>query len=275
MDIQGWKYYKQAVVPTTAPHKKVNIAPLNDGSIWQIGDGSALLARWTTDWDINKETSWWFVIKDTPFDVSMLKSKRRYEINKGNKNFDVSIINPIEYAEELYEVTVAAYQGWPEKYRPTVNHESFIASINEWNRYKIYGGFYKETGKLCSYEMLTPYEDYIDFNVLRAIPEYEAYSINAAMVDRIVEDYNEFIINGGYILDGSRSISHETAFQDYLEKYFGFRKAYCKLHIKYKPVVGAAVNMLYPFRKLLIKLDNSSEIHKVNGLLKMEEIVRS
>lgn len=46
------------------------------------------------------------------------------------------------------------------------------------------------------------------------------------MVARILEDNNDRLNKGFYINDGARSIRHETAFQDYLEKYFGFRKAY-------------------------------------------------
>lgn len=39
MEIKGWRYYNHAVIPTTAPNEKVNMEPLNDGSIWKIGGG--------------------------------------------------------------------------------------------------------------------------------------------------------------------------------------------------------------------------------------------
>ena len=86
--------------------------------------GTALLARWTENWDCGKETEWWYVIKDTPFDISKLKAKRRYEINKGIKNFEVKPIDPVSFVEDIYRVTVKAYSGWPEKYRPNVSIES-------------------------------------------------------------------------------------------------------------------------------------------------------
>ncbi len=73
------------------------------------------------------------------------------------------------------------------------------------------------------------------------------------MVARILEDNNDSLNKGFYINDGARSIRHETAFQDYLEKYFGFRKAYCKLHIAYRFPVNIAVKLLYPFRKKIKK----------------------
>ena len=50
MDIQGWKYYNHAAIPTTPPHIEPDLTPIKDGTIWKI-DGSPLLARWTTDFD--------------------------------------------------------------------------------------------------------------------------------------------------------------------------------------------------------------------------------
>ncbi len=37
MQIDGWKYYNHAIIPTTAPHEEPNMIPINDGSIWRIG----------------------------------------------------------------------------------------------------------------------------------------------------------------------------------------------------------------------------------------------
>lgn len=114
-----------------------------------------------------------------------------------------------------------------------------------------------------------------EFLVMRTDPSYEKYAINAAIVNRIADDYRDLFETGGYILDGSRSINHETAFQDYLEKYFGFRKAYCKLKIVYRRGVKAIVSLLYPYRKLLASCDSYSIIHKINGSLRMEDISRN
>ena len=71
-------------------------------------------------------------------------------------------------------------------------------------------------------------------------------------------------------MDGARAISHETHFQDYLEKYFGFRRAYCHLHVKYKWWVLLAVKALYPFRTMIEK-SKSSLAHNITGVLRMEE----
>ena len=42
MQIDGWKYYNHAAIPTTAPHEIPNISPITDGSIWKSGGGGVL-----------------------------------------------------------------------------------------------------------------------------------------------------------------------------------------------------------------------------------------
>ena len=113
----------------------------------------------------------------------------------------------------------------------------------------------------------------MEFNVQKTNPAYEKMQINAALVNGICEYYNDRLSKDFYIVDGERNILHETAFQDYLERYFGFRKAYCKLHIKYRRGIGVIVWLLYPFRKLIAKM-NFKTAKLVTGVLKMEEISR-
>lgn len=74
--------------------------------------GQPLLARWTEDYDCQQKTEWWYVIKDTMFDINELKAKRRYEINKGKKNFEVRRIDHSIYVDDLFKVQIAAYQSW-------------------------------------------------------------------------------------------------------------------------------------------------------------------
>ena len=276
MQIDGWKYYNHAVIPTTAPHEMPDILPITDGSIWKIkGEGTPLLARWTTDFDCNYETNWWYVIKDTPFDMARLKAKRRYEINKGKRFFEVREIDPQKYKESIFAIQKEAYAVYPIKYRPTIEKESFFSSMDYWNQSTVLGAFFRETNELVGYTRLSENEKKcIDFITLKTMPDYEKYSINAALVAGILQKYNDHLANGFYICDGARNINHETAFQDYLEKYFEFRKAYCKLHVQYAPKINLLVKMLFPMRNILLKFEEIKFIHFLNSVLKMEEINR-
>ena len=273
MHIDGWRYYNHAALPDTPPHMPVNMEPIKDGSIWSIHEG-CYLARWITDFDCLKETKWWYVIKDSPFDVNELKSKRRYEINKGKRNYCVKEIDATSYKKDIYQIQNAAYAEYPIKYRPTVDCERLYQEIDSWSQFKVFGAFSKTDNVLDGYALLKCNNECIDYYVHKVKPDVEKLGINAALVEFILESFNEEIKNGSYICDGARNISHETHFQDYLEKYFGFRKAYCVLHVKYTPLVTWAVKFLYPFRRLMFKLDGIRAVHKINGILQMEDIVR-
>lgn len=272
--MKTWKYYNNAMIPTTTPQEPADEEALNDSEFWKENK-NAFFARWSSDFDCKKETNWWYVIKDTPFDIAALKSNRRYKINKGIKYFDVKLINPCDYREDLYRVQTAAFSAYPKKYRPTVDKEAFLSGIDGWKDYTVFGAFYRETGELVGYALLTTWrENFLDLSVLKSNPEYEKLQINAALVAKIMAHFALFLTNGGIICDGARSISHETNFQDYLEYYFGFRKAYCRLHIRYNPKIKWLIGFLYPVRGLLKKLDGIGIVHKVNAVLKMEEICR-
>ena len=231
-----WKYYNHALISTLPPHEVPDITQLANKDGWQNDSGRPLLARWTRehlcylpvrDSDCENETNWWYVIKDKPFNISSLKAKRRYEVNKGIKNFNTVVINPCEHKHALYEVQVAAFSAYPQKYRPNVTFEKFAKDIETWSEFTIFGAFTKEDNKLVGYALLESQgEKCIKFSVQKTIPDYEKAGVNAALVCKILEHFEDFLTAGGYICDGERSINHETQFQNYLEKYFaGFRKS--------------------------------------------------
>lgn len=265
-----WKYYKHALLPDVAPHEKIEIASVKK-IFWKKYDGFPLFARWISDFDCNQSTSWWYCIKDTPFDINELKAKRRYEINKGKKNFEVKRINPAEFKEELYSIQIKALEAYPKKYRPKLEKNSFISQIDNWE-YIVMGAFYRETNVLCGYALLKNNGRSIDFSVLKVMPDFEKAGINAAIVGKICVEFDEELRNGIYINDGSRPVLHETNFQDYLIKYFGFRKAYCRLHIKYRFPINLVIKMLYPIRRIL--KSKTPLLNKLYSVLMMEQYRR-
>lgn len=240
--IPGWKYYNYAAIPTTAPHKEPDLSPIKDGSIWRIDGKKPLFARYTTNWDCGYDTGWWYVIKDTPFDISALKTKRRYEITKGLRFFSVGEIKPTDYKDELADIQEKAWAAYPAKYRPVFNKNSFIDGLSRWDEQikngslKVFGAFSTESNRLCGYAVIVCKKMYFNFIIQKVYPNCEKNNVNAALVYGILDSLKLELADGGYVCDGARSVYHETHFQDYLEKYFGFRKAYCKLKIAYPPL---------------------------------------
>lgn len=184
--------------------------------VYGISGGYPVLARWTTDFDCGYETSWWHCIKDTPFNISALQSKKRYEVNKGKKNFCVKVIEPEQYAEEILTIQEKAWEQYPKAYRPEFNRSLLRKKIKQWYRYRVFGAFGVEDKMLHSFALITEHDDYANFAVLKTDPVYERQAINAAIVAGICEYYSDRLNGGFYITDGERNTVHETNFQDYL-----------------------------------------------------------
>lgn len=236
------------------------------------GGAEPLLARWTSDFDCLEETDFWYTICDQQFDLKALKAKRRNVITNGLKNFDVKVVDPREHSKEIYHVHCKAYESYGNVPKP---YDIFNAEIDagaEVDRW--YVAVFKETGSIEAYARVYFCPECVALNVVKANPEYECFQSNAALVYAIVQDSADIIAAGGYINDGMRNVSHKTNFQSYLMKYFGFRRAYCRLNIRYNPKIGWIVKLAYPFRRLLMKFDSNKIVHMINGVLLMEEIAR-
>lgn len=276
MGIDDWNYYNHAVISALEPHEVPDISCIKDGTVWRKWGRKALLARWTTDYDCTYKTSWWYVIKDDQFDINSLKSSYRYKINKGKKYFNIKKIQPSDYCDDIYKVYKEAYESWPEKYRPSFSQEDarrFTSNLSAKSNIICYGAFFRDNDELCGIIISAISKHHVDLYAQRVKPNYEKYQINAALVEYLLQDYRERLAEGNfYVCDGARAIKHETAFQDYLHKYFGFRKAYCKIHVAYKFPLNVFVKILYPFRKIIS--NKSSVGSMICAVLKMEECRR-
>lgn len=237
-------------------------------------DQKAFFAQYITAFDVEDPTEWWFTIKDDEYDLSKLKAQERRNVKIFSKYCYAKIINPIDYKNELFECYKKSFEAYPEKYRPKFFvFEKFIDSINEWQNtdiYRLYAAFSNEENLLIGFTVTERKERYVKLVSQKTNPEYEKYRSNAALVDCMLNDWNEQLKSGEVVItNGSRSIKHETNFNAYLEKYFGFRKAYAKLHVVYRFPFGIIVKLLKPFKKIFEKSSNPF-LYNIYCVLKMD-----
>lgn len=275
--MSDFKKYNNCLLSNLLPHEVPNTSNIKK----IIKKENVLLARWTTCFDSKIKSEWWYLIKDTPYDKEQLKSKDKYEINKGIKNFYIEIINPMLFSNELYEIFVAANNSYSKLSNTTITKNEFLKQIDINNIY--IGAFERETKEICAYSVCSIKADtkkikkVMDLSIIKSLPSKKSKGVNAAIMDYICNEYiNKKKVD--YICDGERSIRHITNFQDYLIKYFGFRKAYCKLNIEYNYVIKVIVKILYPFRhflKLLLTKFDNRYIYNIYCILYQEEIKKS
>ncbi len=272
MDIDGWKYYNHAAIPTTPPHLEPDLRPIKDGTIWKL-NGNPLLARWSTDFDCGYETEWWYVIKDAPFSLDDISSKNQKSIRQALRKCDVRQIDVKDYFEEIYECYSSAYTKYENADNMLSKDKFFEFCNNQSDNTEYWAGFDKETGKLIGYLTVSVYDIFTELCIAKFNPEFSNRRVSDALYYTVLEHY---LNNCGkkYISSGTRNINHKTNTQEYKIKRFGFRKAYCNLHIVYNPKVSFIMKIIYIFRNLLKKFDRITLIHQINSLVLMEEFTQ-
>ena len=274
-----WEYYNHALVPTLPPHIDPDISWMKDSDRWKeyAGGKMPLFARWVSDFDCSEETEWWCIIKDTPFDIMSLKSNRRSLITRGLKRVDVKVIIPADYAEQMSNILVKEWKYYDDSYeegndRQKLTDDFKKLTMKNLGNAEYLGAFLKDTDTMIGYAIYNLFDDWIEYSVVKTDPEYLNTQVNAALAYFGVERYMRPGIR--YIHGGWRTMIHESNYQEYLMKNFGFRKAYCKLHIQYRPLMQIAVNVLYPLRGIIKKAKNKW-IYIVWCALQQEEIRRT
>ncbi len=274
-----WEYYNHALVPTLPPHIDPDISWMKDSDRWKeyAGGKMPLFARWVSDFDCSEETEWWCIIKDTPFDIMSLKSNRRSLITRGLKRVDVKVIIPADYAEQMSNILVKEWKYYDDSYeegndRQKLTDDFKKLTMKNLGNAEYLGAFLKDTNTMIGYAIYNLFDDWIEYSVVKTDPEYLNTQVNAALAYFGVERYMRPGIK--YIHGGWRTMIHESNYQEYLMKNFGFRKAYCKLHIQYRPLMQIAVNVLYPLRGMIKNVKNKW-IYTVWCALQQEEIRRT
>lgn len=240
------------------------------GKVW--GGGKPLLARWTTDWDCGYETNWWYCIKEAPYKIEDLPKSNKYHIRKALKKVVIERIDPVLYAREIYRVYEEAVVGY-KNFVDETNEKEFITAITKDKR-TYWGAFDIEARILVAYMIVTEKGKYVETNTAKFSKKYMNLRASTALYSEML-DYYLNKRGFSFVNSGERNINHETNTQEYKITTFGYRCAYCHLHVAYNPKIKWVVNLLYPFRRLLKAFNRFKLVHVVNAVLKMEEICRS
>ena len=269
--VKGWRYYNHAAVPTCSPHEMPDLTPIKDGSIWNM-KGQPLLARYITDFDCNSVTSFWHIVKDGPFRLEELSKNYQKHIRKALERCEPRRINAKDYAEQIWEVTEAAYARY-ENADNEKSYEEFMEALKE-DTDEYWGAFSRETGELTGWMSCENNGTWSETKKAKYHPELQSYNRPSDVLHYAVLNYYLNELGQKYITSGTRSINHKTNVQDYKINHWNFRKAYCKVHVIYNPKIKWIIKLLYPVRGIFYLFDSITLIHQFNSLLKLEELTR-
>lgn len=269
-----WKYYNHALLPDGPADAHICMANFCPRELWKCSDmAKPFLARWTSDFDTKEETQWWWVVKDAPYVMTELSQSARKHIRQAMKKCSVRLMVPSDHLEEIWQVYNSAY----DRYRNADNHLSRDAFLNMLQSEAIldyWGVFDQEMDQLIGWMSCRVFQD----SVVIVTAKYDPQHMNKRASDAVHHTICEYYLNQQgktYITAGERSINHVSNSQEYKIETFGFRKAYCRLHIVYRGWMKIAVTMLYPVRGLIHRWNHIGIVHSVDSILQMEEIHRS
>lgn len=263
--MNNYTLYKGAWIskdPTNEKH-------LSDNECASILNNGGYLVRNVFDFDCDEETSFWYVIKDKFGGMEELSTKKRNQVRKSFKMCDVMKVSRDDMLTQAYEVHALAAEGYKIK--------AVVPSVEEFRRrfskdnvmnQEYWAAFDKNTKKMIAFSINNIHDNICDYETMKAIPlfqktHYPFYGLLYEMNRYYLEEKGLRFVN-----DGARSITNHSNVQPLLINTFNFRKAYCRLDIKYKWWFGIIVKTLFPFRKIIRN-------PKVQAVLNMEAMARN
>ena len=274
--VPGWKYYNHAAIPTTAPHEMPDLTPVRNGSIWNIEGKKPLLVRYTTDWDCGYDTGWWYLIKETPFNIEKLSKNSRKHIKEAFRKVRVEKIDPTKYLDELYECSHRAFLNYKNaSNEPSRDLFEEECRLSKENNIEYWAGFDLNTDEIIGWMNVCVSDVWCEIVTAKFNPQY----LNMRVSDALYATVLGFYLNDNgkkYVSSGTRAIQHITRTQEYKESHFGYRKCFCNLNIVYSKRMNIAISVLFPFRRLIMYIASAFKpFHQLSAVLEMERINRA
>lgn len=184
-------------------------------------------------------------------------------MRKSLKTFDFRIVSK----EEMFRIGFDLYNKSRERFLVEAISQ---AAWEKWiggDNLEFWVGYEKESGRAAAFAINKVFSVYVDYSTMGISPDFPN---NTYPMYGLIYEMNRYYLEEKkvpFVCDGARSITVHSNIQSVLEDKFKFRKAYCDLQVFYKPWLGVAVKMLFPFRKFI-------KHRKVAAILRQEAWAR-
>lgn len=247
-NLKDFYLYRHAWI--SSPHFNVR---LNDNQCDVLLKKGGWLVRNTYDFDQKNQSDFWYIIKDRFGGMEELSSDVRNEIRRAVSIYDFRQIDITFIRNNAYPIMYDIHKAYTIHDRP-MSEKVFLQMVDDWGRreYDYWGLFTKQNGEFVGFAAVQLFENACFYDMVAIHPKFK----NNATYPFYGFFYklNEYYLGERhfrYVTDGSRSITEHSNIQPFLERNFKFRKAYCKLNLRYKWWFGIVVRILYPFRSII------------------------
>jgi len=263
--MSGFYLYRKAWRFDGAPHEE----PLLLENDWKaLLKKGGLLVRNTYNFDQEKESHFWYVIKDTFQGLDDFSSNERNKIRRAVKTLTFKKVSINLLKSEGWNILQATYEDYAVSDR-TMDETVFLDYLSACEKQDFdYWGIFDQEKLIgfCTVWLWLP--DSCEYGLIGILPEYKHN--NTYPYYGLFYKMNEYYLGEKkyrYVTDGARSITEHSHIQDFLIQNFGFRKAYCQLEVHYCWWMKIAVKILYPFRKIIT-------LPRIKAILNMEAMQR-
>lgn len=225
------------------------------------------MVRNTFDFDCNEETDFWYLIKDSFNGMEELSSNERNKIRRSLNSFEFKLIDIELVKQNAYPIVKATFEDYnvTDREMNEIVFNTYLDNCKK-ERFDYWGAFDKDTQKMVGFCAVHVWDAACEYGIIGFDPKYKhnaSYPYYGFFYK--MNEYYLNIQNFKYAADGARSITEHSNIQMFLEQNLRFRKAYCKLKMRYKWWFGAIVWILFPFRRLVCN-------RNVKAVLNMHEM---
>lgn len=178
-----------------------------------------------------------------------LSSKKRNQVKKSLKTYEIKKVGKEEILKWGYGIRVRAIQHYKVK-ADLESKEDFEKNIinSKSDFWMVYD---KLTSIPVAYALNNVKDDCCNYYSIKIDPKY----LNSTYpMYGLIYTMNEYYLKEKglrYVNDGARSITEHSNIQPFLISTFNFRKAYCRVQLKYQWWFGLIIKILYPFRNII------------------------
>ncbi len=265
--MQTFYLYRKAWRFDGAPHEE---QPLQKEEWKSLLKKGGLMVRNTYNFDCQEQTCFWNLIKDQFGELEELSGNTRKKVRRSLEHLEFRHINSEPIIKWGYPILRATFDDYAVTDRLT-NHQTFETYMKwcEMKHYDYWGVYDRADNTFIGFCANRVWADSCEYGVVGIKPEYKRKSTAYPYYGLFYSMNKYYLQEKGfrYVTDGSRSITEHSNIQDFLIEKFHFRKSYCQLAIYYKWWMKLAVNVLYPFRKIIT-------LPRVKAILNMEAMQR-
>ncbi|WP_222622103.1 hypothetical protein [Parabacteroides segnis] len=267
MNIQDYKSYQRGIIFAGAPHCEKKLTEEECSLLLKHYNGWFI--RNLYDFDCKEKTSFWFVINDRPLTISDLPTKTRNQVRRALNTLDIKKVSSETMLDKNnggYDVYFQSFSRYKDVTSKPVTKEIWSQWIKSRSDVEYWAAYNIETGKMIAYVDVLIQNGIAKYTAMKGIPaflnkNYPFYGLLFIMQEYYVEKQRL-----RFVTDGARSVTEHSNIQSFLDK-FRFRRAYCRIQIKYVWWVKILISFLYPVRNII-------PIKKIKYLLRFEAMQR-